>query len=223
MRDREPESADLTKRITARKVLRTMAEDNYGVVTVAMAAEADIPAVEVRKLASRGALEALGQGVYLHKEVPQTLPETWLAAAVALCGPGAYLSGTAVMTLLGVGAFGRRPFDFMRNPVSVGTQRRVRRRLPEWISLERRTDIREESLVWIKGLPATRPVLALAEVERKVAPLAWFELVREVDAMGHLETGNPSEPDGPTDWNDAIMRIPLAEERLPGDDAELRG
>lgn len=205
MRDRKAEGADLTKRLTARKVLRAMAEGNYGVVTVAMAAEADIPAVEVRKLASRGALEALGQGVYLHKDVPQSLPETWLAAAVAMSGPGAFLTGTAVMTLLKVGDFARRPFDFMRNPVSVGTHRRIRRQLPCWIDLQRRPDLSEESVVWINKLPAAQPVDALRDVKWKVPARRWFELVREVGAMGHLKDPTPYEPDGLTDWSDEPM------------------
>lgn len=48
-----------------------------GVVTVAEADDAGVPAVEVRKFAARGALHSYGQGVYTHRRVRRALPE-WM-------------------------------------------------------------------------------------------------------------------------------------------------
>lgn len=82
-----------------------------------------MPAVEVRKLATRGALRAYGQGFYAHRDVLAT-PRTEPTIAVALAGEGAFLHHESVFDLLGLGQF---------NPpkVRVGSRRRVRRALPE--------------------------------------------------------------------------------------------
>lgn len=56
--------------MTYREQLREIALDQYGSVTTADAAGDGIPAVELRKLASRGALERVGVGVYHHHRVP---------------------------------------------------------------------------------------------------------------------------------------------------------
>jgi predicted transcriptional regulator of viral defense system len=94
-----------------------------GVVTIAEAEDAGVRAVEVRKLAARGALRAHGQGVYTHSDVPTT-PLTEPTVAVVLAGEGAFLHRESVLALLGLSQF---------NPpkVRVGTRRRVRRVLPE--------------------------------------------------------------------------------------------
>lgn len=80
-----------------------------------------MPAAEVRKLASRGALTPHGYGVYAHRDVPRT-EFTQPTIAVALAGEGAFLHRESVFDLVGLGQF---------NPpkVSLGTRRRVRRTL----------------------------------------------------------------------------------------------
>lgn len=112
-----------------------IAASRNGVVTVAEAGHAGVPAVEVRKLAVRGALRGYGQGVYTHRYV-QTTPFTEPTIAVALGGAGAFLHRESVLNMLGLGQF---------NPpkVRVGTRRRVRRTLPEWMELENRPDVLE--------------------------------------------------------------------------------
>lgn len=44
--------------------------EDHGVVTVLEAEDIGVPAVEVRKLAYRGALKSYGKGVYGHLDVP---------------------------------------------------------------------------------------------------------------------------------------------------------
>src|SRR5690606_36952344 len=136
-----------------RQDLWEIAAFRNGVVTVAEAKDAGVPAVEMRKLAARGALRACGQGVYAHRDVPTT-PFTEPTIAVALAGEGAFLHRESVLGLLGLGQF---------NPpkVRVGTRRRVRRTLPEWMELENRTDVPDEDLAHYEGIPATTVQRAL--------------------------------------------------------------
>lgn len=154
-----------------RQDLWEVAASRNGVVTVAEADDAGVPAVEVRKLAARGALRAYGQGVYAHRDVPTT-PFTEPAIAVALAGRGAFLHRESVLDLLGLGQF---------NPpkVKVGTRRRVRRALPTWMELENRPDVPDEDLTHYESIPATTVRRALADMRDRMPPDRWEALVGE--------------------------------------------
>jgi predicted transcriptional regulator of viral defense system len=146
-----------------------LAATHNGVVVVREAEEVGVPAVEVRKLAARGALIAYGQGVYKHREVPAT-PLTQPTVAVALAGVGAFLHRESVLDLFGLGQF---------NPprVRVGTRRRVRRTLPEWMALENRTDVDDEDLTQYEGIPATTVWRALEDMRHRMPPDRWGAMV----------------------------------------------
>lgn len=154
-----------------RQDLWEIAAFRNGVVTVAEAKDAGVPAVEMRKLAARGALRACGQGVYAHRDVPTT-PFTEPTIAVALAGEGAFLHRESVLGLLGLGQF---------NPpkVRVGTRRRVRRTLPEWMELENRTDVPDEDLTHYEGIPATTVQRALKDMRSRMPPDRWEAMVGE--------------------------------------------
>lgn len=154
-----------------RRDLWEIAASRHGVVTVAAAEDTGVPAVEVRKLATRGALRAYGQGVYTHRDVPTT-PFTEPAVAVALAGEGAFLHRESVLDLLGLGQF---------NPpkVRVGTRRRVRRTLPEWMELENRPDVPDEDLTRYEGILATTVRRALEDMRHRMPPDRWEALVDE--------------------------------------------
>lgn len=167
-----------------------IAAGRHGVVTILEAEEAGVPAVEVRKLAHRGALSAYGQGVYVHRDVPAT-ELTQPAAAAALAGEGAFLQREAVLDLLGLGQFNPRR-------IRVATHRRVRRALPEWVDLEGRTDVPDEDLTQYEGIPATTVRRALADVRDRIPAERWKALVdqalkreliddHDVDELGHLK------------------------------------
>ena len=166
-----------------RQDLWEIAASRNGVVTVAEAEDAGVPAVEVRKLAARGALRAYGQGVYTHRDVP-TILFTEPTIAVALAGEGAFLHRESVLDLLGLGQF---------NPpkVRVGTRRRVRRTLPEWMELENRTDVPDEDLTRYEGVPATTVRRALADMRDRMPPERWGAVVDEAirrDLIGEQDT-----------------------------------
>ncbi|WP_417218199.1 type IV toxin-antitoxin system AbiEi family antitoxin domain-containing protein [Arthrobacter sp.] len=164
-----------------------IAAERNGVVTVPAAERAGVPAVEVRKLAHRGALKSHGQGVYVHLGVPES-ELTQPTVAAALAGDGAFLQREAVLDLLGLGQF--NPFR-----IRVATRRRVRRVLPRWVDLEVRTDIPDEDLTQYEGIPATTVRRALADVRDRMPTERWYPLVdqalqrgliddRDVDALG---------------------------------------
>lgn len=146
-----------------------IAAEQHGVVTVSDAEDAGVPAVEVRKLAHRGALRAYGKGVYIHRDVPTTAL-TQPAAATAMAGDGAFLEREAVLDLVGLGQF---------NPhrIRVATRRRVRRTLPEWIDLEMRRDIPDGDLTHYEGIAATTVRRALSDIHGRIPPERWRALV----------------------------------------------
>lgn len=154
-----------------RRDLWEIAATRNGVVTVAEAEDASVPAVEVRKLAARGALRAYGQGVYAHRDVPTT-PFTEPMIAVALAGGGAFLHRESVLDLLGLGQF---------NPpkVRVGTRRRVRRMLPEWMELQSRRDVPDEDLTRYEGIAVTTVRRALEDTRDRMPPDRWEAIVDE--------------------------------------------
>ena len=154
-----------------RNDLWELAASRHGVVTVTEAEDAGVPAVEVRKLAARGALRRYGQGVYTHRDVPTTR-FTELAVAVALAGKGAFLHREAVLDLLGLGQFNPKK-------VRVGTRRRVRRTLPEWMDLETRPDVTDADLTQYEGIPATTVRRALEDMKHRMPPDGWEALVDE--------------------------------------------
>lgn len=105
------------------------AVDRHYLFTTADARTLGIPGIELVKLARRGRLESLGNGVYrLARYVP--MDSDPYAVAVARAGAGAFLWGESVVALLGLAP---------TNPdrIFVATKRRVRRSLPEGIVLVR--------------------------------------------------------------------------------------
>lgn len=154
-----------------RRDLWEVAAAHHGVITIAEAEDAGVPDVEVRKLAARGALQREGRGVYVHRDIPTT-SRTQPAVAVALGGDGAFLHREAVLDLIGMGQF---------NPhrIRVGTRRRVRRALPEWMELELRADVSPDDLTHIEGIPTTTVRRALEDVRDRIPPERWEALVHE--------------------------------------------
>jgi len=131
--------------MTYRTELRELAFESHGVVTVADAAAVGVPAIEVRKLASRGALTRIAQGVYRMNEVPVD-PLSEFAAAVAMTGADAVLANEGVLAALDLA-----PINLRRIPVA--TSRRVRRNLPPTVNvIHEMVDPAERSD--IDGIPA---------------------------------------------------------------------
>lgn len=102
-----------------------LALENNGCVTTDLAKQNGIPAVELRKLLQRGAIERVGHGVYRSPFFPPT-PQSEAQEALELVGEESFLYGQSVLTLLELGSVASRR-------TQVATTKRVRRDLPGYI------------------------------------------------------------------------------------------
>ena len=114
---------------TYRRKLLGRAQDQYGYVTTRDADELGIPPVELRKLAQRGGLQRVARGVYRFDEVPATGHDQ-LMEAVLTAGPGAYLTGDAVLALHDLGLVNPRKVRVRHQAPHPYTSPRFRRRHP---------------------------------------------------------------------------------------------
>ena len=168
--------------MTYREQLRWLAFDNHGIVTTKQAAAANIPAVEVRKLAARGALTRLGHGVYRMEEAPVT-PRTHYAEALALVGEGAALADESVLDVHGLALVNPRAVQ-----VTVG--RRVRAKLPDTVDLVHHAPL--EHLEYVDGLPTMPLRDALLACRGRVMRERLIVATRAAAASGDLD---PSDAD----------------------------
>lgn len=164
--------------MTHRKTLREIAFDSHGVVTVPTAAAAGVPAVEVRKLAARGALTRIGHGVYLMNEAPiDDLTE--FALAVALAGEDAVLVADSVLAAHDLAQVNLRR-------IRVASGRRVRKHLPESVELIHQT-IPTEDREDIEGIPAMRIVAAIFASRDRVMSSRLVDAARVASARGLMD------------------------------------
>lgn len=146
--------------MTYRQVLRELAFDKHGVVTLAAAREAGVPDFTVRQLAQRGVLERLGQGVYRMNEVARG-PLDEFAEAVALVGDDAVLADEAVLA-----AHDLAQVNLRRIKVAVASPSRVRQQLPQTIDVIQRR-VPQVDREAIDGIPAMSiPAAMIASIGR---------------------------------------------------------
>ncbi len=167
--------------VTYRRRLRELAFDTHGVVTTGDAARIGVPAVEVRKLAARGALTQVGRGVYRMLEAPSgRLSE--FAEAVALAGPGAVLADESVLAALDLTHINLRR-------IRIASPRRVRVSLPPTVELIHR-QIAVEDQDDIEGIPAMTVVAAIRGARGRVMTERLLEATRTAAARGLLSPGD---------------------------------
>jgi len=130
--------------MTYRHDLWEIAAEHHGIVTTRQADDAGVPAVELRKLASRDALKRVGHGVYRHMGVPV---DEWteLAATLASVGEDAFLEGDTVLAMFSLA---------LVNPhkIHVGTPRRRRSQPPRNAVVTVRPGMPEDDLTTHRGL-----------------------------------------------------------------------
>ena len=191
--------------MTYRQVLRELAFDRHGVVTLAAAEQAGVPSVAVRQLARRGALERLGQGVYRMNEVARG-PLDEFAEAVALVGDDAVLADEAVLA-----AHDLAQVNLRRIKVAVASPSRVRQHLPQTLDVIRRR-VPESDREAIDGIAAMSiPAAMIASIGRVMNDrlLAAAEqatargLISPVDARRVIQAINESVEEGS---NQAVRR-----------------
>lgn len=147
-----------------------LAASRNGVVTVAEAEDAGVPAVSAEARCSRRAPRIRAGCIHAPRRADVPVHRT--ASCRGSCREGAFLHRESVLYLLGLGQF---------NPpkVRVGTRRRVRRTLPEWMELENRPDVPEEDLTHYEGIPATTVHRALKDMRDRMPPDRWEDMVDE--------------------------------------------
>ena len=108
-----------------------VAEDNYGIITSARAKELGVSRQNMMALLRRGVLTRLAQGVYQVKHHVPGVNDVY-AVGVAMVGSSAYLRGASVIAMLNLAP---------TNPglLYVGSEDRVRRRLPDGFRVRDRT------------------------------------------------------------------------------------
>lgn len=160
---------------TYRDKLWELAVGQYGYVTAADAHDMGIPVVELGKLAARGRLERVGFGVYRFAELPAE-PRGHYLEAVLRVGADAHLAGDAVLSLLGLG---------LVNPqrITVGTPRRNRTKVPDWIRIVR-DDVRPDELTAYEGIPSTTVAAALRSCIATVMPERLLDAVDAAEREG---------------------------------------
>lgn len=134
-----------------------VAADNYGLVTSAEARELGIAKSELRRWVDAGKLQRRGHGVYKLSRYVPTAHDRY-AEAVTLVGDDSFLIGEAVLAMHGLA---------LVNPkkITVGTPKRVRKRLPEWIQAVTATN---KTTTCYEGIPSQSVAEAIADCKGRV-------------------------------------------------------
>lgn len=170
--------------MTYRQVLREHAFDAHGIVTCSDAARLGVPAVELRKLAARGALSHLGRGVYRMLEVPAGQLDEY-ALAVAFGGDGAVLADDAVLAL-------HRLAHVQPRRIRVAAPRRVRAALPATVEIVHR-DVRASDRTFHEGLPTMTVKAALLASQGRVMTDRLVDAAREAARRGLLRPAEEAD------------------------------
>lgn len=162
---------------TYRRRLYERALDQYGYVTTGDADEIGVPPGELRKLSQRGGLEHVWYGLYRFEDIPRTGRDQFMEA-VLLAGPDAYLQADAVLALHDLA---------LANPrrIRVATPRRNRRRLPDFLTVERRSLPADERTLY-EGIPATTIARALLDCRGAIMDERLIEAAKEAARTGLL-------------------------------------
>ncbi|MFF1831784.1 type IV toxin-antitoxin system AbiEi family antitoxin domain-containing protein [Paenarthrobacter sp. NPDC058040] len=164
--------------MTYRKTLRELAFETHGVITTVQAESVGVPAVEVRKLAARGALTRLGHGVYRMDEAPSGEFDEF-AQAVALVGRGACLADETVLAAHHLAHVNLRR-------IRVAAPRRVRAQLPGTVEVVRRA-VPLDQQASIEGVPAMNVENAILGSRGRIMTDRLVEATRQARGMGLLD------------------------------------
>lgn len=153
-----------------------IAADNYGLVTSAAAKEVGASDKELSRFASDGRLERIGYGLYRIKyHVPGPLDP--YAEAVALAGPGAYLSGESVIAMHQLA-----PTNPQR--ITVATTKRVRRKVPSWLRIMKGDA--DDDITAYEGIPSQTVAVAISSCKGSMMDDRLIEATENARAQGLL-------------------------------------
>jgi len=162
---------------TLRRRLHERAIDQYGFVTTSDAADLGIPAVELRKIAHRGGLEHVAYSVYRFGDVPRTGRDQFMEAVLRV-GADAYLTHDAVLAFHELGLVNPRR-------IRVGTPRRARPRLPDFVEVVRQR-LAPEEVTTYDGVPSATVARALLDCQNLAMGDRLLDAAREAARRGLL-------------------------------------
>ena len=163
--------------MTYRQTVREIAKDQHGFITTSQAKAANVPAVELRKLAYRGALENRGYGVYKILDLPTTEFDQF-AEIIYRIGDRAFLAGETVLALHNLALV--NPFK-----ISVLTTKRVRTKLPKFVTVSIGA-ISPDEATTIDGISATTVEKALRDCKKMILPERVMVMVYQAKINGYL-------------------------------------
>lgn len=156
--------------------VREIALGEYGFITTQQAASAGVPAVELRKLAARGALINVAYGIYRVPDAPGT-PFDQFAEALLRVGEGAYLRGDSVLALFGLA-------DVNPRKVRVIAPKRTRARFPAFMEVAAPPPGEAPGLTRYEGLLAMRVADAILDCLGRIEPTRLREAARDARKQG---------------------------------------
>lgn len=159
---------------TYRQKFYELAMMNHGVVSTALAAGSGIPTVELRKLASRKAIHRVAQGVYRSPFHPKDLLSR-VSEALAIAGPGSFVIGVSVLSLIGIS-------DLDLEVVSVGTTKRLRKKVPAQILIEHFNLTPELEI--INDFPCQSLSAVMRHIANTAAPEDYAAVAMQLRRMG---------------------------------------
>lgn len=162
---------------TYRRQLYEIAVGQYGYVTTADAAAIGVPPIELPKLAEHAGFMNVAYGLYRFEDVPHS-PRDKFAEAVLRVGMDAHLTGDAVL------AFHELALVVPRR-IRIGTDRRVRANLPEWIHVVRE-ELPEDDLTIYEGVRSATVARALIDSRGIVMTDRLINAVHDARQQGLL-------------------------------------
>lgn len=160
-----------------RDQVREVALGEYGYITTKEAVAAGVPAVELRKLAARGALMNVAYGIYRVPDAPATAFDQF-AEALLRAGDGAYLRGESVLALFGLA-------DVNPRRVRVVAPRRTRAKMPAYMEVAAQVGAPPE-LSRYQGLLAMTVAEAILDCRGRIERSRLLDAAREARKEGLL-------------------------------------
>ena len=153
-----------------------LAIDNYGIVTAAQAVKIGVALKDVHEWIHIGRLEKVGRGVFRLRNYPYS-EYCHYAEAVALVGDGAWICGDSVLAM--------HNLAFV-NPlrICVATTKRVRRTLPEWIEVVKKSGDADKDD--FNGIPCQNLASVLIEAKGRLMLERLHQAITEARGRGLL-------------------------------------
>jgi len=162
---------------TYRRKLFEVAVGQYGYVTTADAAAMGVPPIELPKLTEHAGFMNIAYGLYRFEDVPHSTRDLF-AEAVCRVGGDAHLTGDAVL------AFHELALVVPRR-LRVGTARRVRAKLPDWIRVVRE-QLPENDLTIYDGVRSATVAHALIDSRKIVMTDRLIDATHDARRQGLL-------------------------------------